>query len=119
MASPPPSKGGESVFAPAQATTVFKSVHVHAMTPAMAEAVIKRAAADAAIANATHATPARQESVRVGLVALAVIALPIIGQVFNIDRAVILAGMAVVAGIYGVPKTIEKIREPKELLPPK
>ena len=78
------------------------------MTDNAKEASIAESKSKATVAEATHATPARQESVRVGLVIGAVIAIMVIGCVLKIDKEIILAAMGVVGGIYAVPKAIEK-----------
>jgi hypothetical protein len=88
------------------------------MSDNASKALIADAKAKAKVATSTFATPARQESVRVGLVIAAVIALPIVGKLLQIESVIILAGMTVVGGIYGVPKAIEKWRQPKAILPP-
>ena len=84
------------------------------MSPIAAEALRTRADADVKVAEATHAKPARQETWRVLIVVGAVSALTILGvlavqptQVYG----VIVTGLLAVAGLFGVPEAIKRLRK--------
>jgi hypothetical protein len=85
------------------------------MSDNAANASIAASQSKAQVAIATYATPARQDTYRVGIVVAGVLLLGI-GAMVGIAVPVVLAGMSVLGGVYVVPKAIEKWRQ-KDLPP--
>jgi hypothetical protein len=80
------------------------------MSDNAAKASIADSQSKAQVAIATYATPARQDTYRVGIVVGGVLLLGI-GAMVGMAVEVVIAGMSVLAGVYVVPKAIEKWRQ--------
>jgi hypothetical protein len=83
------------------------------MSPLAAEALGKKADADVKIAEATHAIPAKQETLKVGIVVGAVCGLTLLGVLMVPPThvyEVIVVGLVALAGLWGVPEAIKKWR---------
>jgi hypothetical protein len=85
------------------------------MSPIAADTLCKRAEADKAIADSTHAAPARQETARTGIVTGAILVLTIIGALIcSPDKAatIFTTGLVVLGGAWGVPEAVKYLRKP-------
>jgi hypothetical protein len=83
------------------------------MSQLAAEALGKKADADVKIAEATHAIPAKQETLKVGIVVGAVCGLTLLGVLMVPPThvyGVIVVGLVALAGLRGVPEAIKKWR---------
>lgn len=83
------------------------------MSPLAAEALGKKADADVKIAEATHAIPAKQETLKVGIVVGAVCGLTLLGVLIVPPThvyGVIVVGLVALAGLWGAPEATKKWR---------
>jgi hypothetical protein len=81
------------------------------------EAAIAEWQSKALVAEATSATPARQESVRVATVVGGMLTVLVLGHCLKLSENIVLAALGVIGGTYVVPKAIEKWKGSKALAP--